>query len=174
MNAIRYALMCIGSLLLAGCSWLWLPAGEPLAPIIVQVSGYGAYEKGQDRTDPQQRLMVRRASQLDAYRALAERVYGTVINGSSGVNEFVLQNDSFRAYVDSYIRGAKVLAVTEHKDGVVETLMTLKLEPRFRRCVREVAVDQVPTSCDIPMPTNSDRQMDMQKQGNGTSLYFLE
>ena len=64
---------------------------------------------------------------------------GTVIYGSSTVNDFVLQNDMFRTYVDSYIRGAKMVAVNEHSDGVVETVMELKLEPRFRACVSRAA-----------------------------------
>ncbi|MEC8824121.1 MAG: LPP20 family lipoprotein, partial [Pseudomonadota bacterium] len=109
---------------------------ETFEPITVRVSGFGTYENVQaDRVNTRKRLLARRASQLDAYRNLAERVYGTVIYGSSTVNDFVLQNDSFRTYVDSYIRGARMVAVNEHSDGVVETVMELRLEPRFRECV---------------------------------------
>ena len=145
---------------LAGCA----PAGgyrqaaeEPvLEPITVRVSGFGTYESpATDRLNTQKRLMARRASQLDAYRNLAERVYGTVIYGSSTVNDFVLRNDVFRAYVDSYIRGAKLVAVNEHSDGVVESVMELKLEPRFRACVcllytspspRDATLSRMPSS----------------------------
>lgn len=147
---------------------------QNLKPIVVRVSGFGTYEDaGKDRLDTRKRLLARRASQLDAYRNLAERVYGTVIYGSSTVNDFVLHNDRFRTYVDSYIRGAKMVAVNEHSDGVVETVMELKLEPRFRACVAAVADDQVRERCPIPMPMTNDSVGDVESR-NVDSLYYLE
>jgi hypothetical protein len=145
-----------------------------LEPITVRVSGLGTYENaGADRSDTRKRLMARRASQLDAYRNLVERVYGTVVYGSSTVNDFVLRNDMFRTYVDSYLRGAKVVAVNEHNDGVFETVMELKLEPRFRACVAKVADDQVRDLCPIPMPQDNDSIGDVHSKGVD-SLYYLE
>lgn len=145
-----------------------------LEPITVRVSGFGTYEdSAKDRLNTRKRLLARRASQLDAYRNLAERVYGTVIYGSSTVNDFVLNNDNFRTYVDSYIRGAKMVAVNEHSDGVVETVMELKLEPRFRACVSKVVDDQVQDLCPIPMPRDNDSVGDVQSRGVD-SLYYLD
>ncbi|MCM0613180.1 LPP20 family lipoprotein [Marinobacter sediminum] len=145
-----------------------------MEPITVRVSGFGTYEDAsKDRLNTRKRLLARRASQLDAYRNLAERVYGTVIYGSSTVNDFVLRNDTFRTYVDSYIRGAKMVAVNEHSDGVVETVMELKLEPRFRACVSKVADDQVQDLCPIPMPRDNDSIGDVQSRGVD-SLYYLD
>lgn len=145
-----------------------------LEPITVRVSGFGTYENaGKDRLDPQKRLMARRASRMDAYRNLAERVYGTVIYGSSTVNDFVLRNDSFRTYVDAYLRGAKMVAVNEHSDGVVETVMELKLEPRFRACVARVGDDQVADLCPIPVARENDSVGDVQSKGVD-SLYYLD
>ncbi len=145
-----------------------------LEPITVRVSGFGTYEDaGKDRLDPRKRLMARRASRMDAYRNLAERVYGTVIYGSSTVNDFVLRNDSFRTYVDTYLRGAKMVAVNEHSDGVIETVMELKLEPRFRACVARVADDQVADLCPVPVPRENDSAGDVQSKGVD-SLYYLD
>ena len=142
--------------------------------ITVRVSGFGTYETpATDRLNTRKRLLARRASQLDAYRNLAERVYGTVIFGSSTVNDFVLNNDNFRTYVDSYIRGAKMVAVNEHSDGVVETVMELKLEPRFRACVAQVDDDQVQSVCPIPMPTGNDSAGDVHSR-SVDSLYYLD
>lgn len=147
---------------------------ERLEPIVVRVSGFGTYENSaDDRLDTRKRLLARRTSKLDAYRALAERVYGTVIYGSSTVNDFVLHNDNFRAYVDSYIRGAKVVAVNEHSDGVVESVMELKLEPRFRACVAMSDDREVAERCAIPMPSGNDRRGDVAAD-NVDSLYYLE
>ncbi|WP_323751756.1 LPP20 family lipoprotein [Marinobacter sp.] len=154
-------------------------ASSEFEPIVVKVSGFGVYEQAQKgRVNPQQRLMALRASKLDAYRNLAERVYGTVIYGHATVNDFQLKNDSFRAYVDSYIRGARTVSVDEHPGGVVETVMELKLEPRFRKCASEVADDQVRDVCAIPMPShyepvNEVETGDVASKKVG-SLYYLD
>lgn len=176
---LRWILVPVLALAVAACSPVGSyrnaqPEAESFEPITVRVSGFGTYEDAQaDRLNPRKRLLARRASQLDAYRNLAERVYGTVIYGSSTVNDFALRNDSFRTYVDSYIRGGRMVAVNEHSDGVVETVMELKLEPRFRACVSKVADDQVQDLCAIPMPQRSDRVGDVEA-GRTDSLYYLD
>ena len=150
-------------------------AEDRFDPIVVRVSGFGTYENvATDRLDTRKRLMARRASQLDAYRNLAERVYGTVIYGSSTVNDFVSRNDMFRTYVDTYLRGAKLIAVNEHSDGVVETIMELKLEPRFRECVSKVSDRDVASLCPLPMPRGNDAVGDVVSREGTDSLYYLD
>ncbi|MBE0486206.1 LPP20 family lipoprotein [Marinobacter sp.] len=177
---LRWTLVPVLAFALAACA----PVGgyqhstqddsNTFEPITVRVSGFGTYEDvREDRLNTRKRLMARRASQLDAYRNLAERVYGTVIYGSSTVNDFVVHNDTFRTYVDSYIRGARMVAVNEHSDGVVETVMELRLEPRFRECVSRVADDQVRDVCVIPMPRHNDRVGDVEARRTN-SLYYLD
>ncbi|TBW52941.1 hypothetical protein EZI54_15730 [Marinobacter halodurans] len=171
--------LCCAAVGLAGCATSGSDGQgrsidpERLEPIVVRVSGFGTYENSDDRLDTRKRLLARRASKLDAYRALAERVYGTVIYGSSTVSDFVLHNDNFRAYVDSYIRGAKLVAVNEHSDGVVESVMELKLEPRFRACVAMSDDREVAERCAIPMPSGNDSRGDVASDNVG-SLYYLE
>lgn len=152
------------------------PQAKPLDPITVRESGFGTFANIADRTQSRARLQARRASRLDAYRNLAERVYGTVIYGGSTVNEFVLESDKFRSYVDSYIRGAKVVAVNEYNDGVIETVMELQLEPRFRACVANVDPINTPKLCPVPMPGLNDAGGDIQSRSRADvdSLYFLE
>lgn len=143
--------------------------------IVVRVSGFGTYENvANDRLSTRKRLMARRASQLDAYRNLAERVYGTVIYGSSTVSDFVARNDMFRTYVDTYLRGAKLVSVNEHSDGVVETVMELKLERRFRECVARVSDRDVARVCPVPMPRGNDARGDVVSQEGTDSLYYLD
>lgn len=178
---LRWIMVSALAWALAGCA----PVGQHreggpddqearLEPITVRVSGYGTYEDAaKDRLNTRKRLLARRASQLDAYRNLAERVYGTVIYGSSTVNDFVMRNDMFRTYVDSYIRGARMVAVNEHSDGVIETVMELKLEPRFRACVSHVEDARVQELCPIPMPQGDDSVGDVQSRGVD-SLYYLD
>lgn len=143
-------------------------------PIMVRVSGYATYENVHiDRANPRKRLMARRASQLDAYRNLAERVYGTVIYGNSTVSDFVAHSDMFRTYVDSYLRGAKLVDVKEHKDGVIETVMELKLERRFRECVSRVTDRNVGAYCPRPLPTGDGADSDL-ASSSSDSLYYLD
>ena len=41
------------------------------------------------------------------------------------------QNDSFRVYVDAYLRGAQLITVTPMADGNYETTMEISLDERF-------------------------------------------
>jgi len=70
--------------------------------------------------------MARRAAILDAYKALAEEVYGIKINGRDSVKNMVLQNSTLKAYVEGLIRGAKVVD-ENYKDGIYSVSMELKL-----------------------------------------------
>src|SRR5690606_34430617 len=49
-------------------------ASEQFEPIIIRASGFGAYEHASDARSQRKRLLAMRASKLDAYRALAERI----------------------------------------------------------------------------------------------------
>ena len=75
--------------------------------------------------------MAMRASKLDAYRALAEQVQGVRVNGNSTVSAMMAQVDSFRVFVDAYLRGAQVVTVIPMNDGNYETTMELTLDNRF-------------------------------------------
>ncbi|NVK37469.1 MAG: LPP20 family lipoprotein [Gammaproteobacteria bacterium] len=109
---------------------------DPIAPLILRVVGYGAINpKAKGQSKVQQRLMSIRASRLDAYRAMAERVYGTKISGSSTVRDLVVQNDSFRTYVDTFIHGARVVSSDVLEDGSVETILEMVIDAGFRNCL---------------------------------------
>ena len=109
---------------------------DPVAPLILRVVGYGAINpKAKGMSKVQKRLMSIRASRLDAYRSMAERVYGTKISGSSTVRDLVVQNDSFRTYVDTFIHGARVISTDVLEDGSVETVLEMVVDAGFRNCL---------------------------------------
>ena len=118
-------------------------------PIIVRVTGYGAYKENPRMSQGQNQLMAMRASKLDAYRAIAERVYGTRVSGGSTVEAMVLRDDRFRTYVDSVIRGAKVVSTYELAHNNYETTMELVLEPTFHDCLGSTDALQSP-NCTAP------------------------
>jgi hypothetical protein len=74
----------------------------------------------QDSVSPQQKLMARRAAELDAYRLLAEQVLGVELQGQTTVEDFVTSRDDIRSRVDAILRGARIVAVRSFSDGTAE------------------------------------------------------
>jgi hypothetical protein len=98
--------------------------------------GYGSQNSYSQYTAGQQKLMAMRAAQVDAYRNLAEQVHGFRVWGNTAVSAFVVQNDGVRTYVDSFIRGARVINTTAIGDGNFEVTVELTLPTDFAECVR--------------------------------------
>ena len=103
----------------------------PVKIVKLSALGYGNMGAFDGYTPGQRRLMAMRAAKLDAYRALAEQVHGVRVTGNSTVAAMVSQNDSFRVYVDAYVRGAKVASVTPMAEGNYETVLELELGGDF-------------------------------------------
>lgn len=111
-------------------------ADQSFEPVVLRVNGFGAQGKSDAMTNANQRnLMAMRASKLDAYRNLAERVYGTRIQGATTVQNLATRDDNIRGYVDNLVRGAKVLSTRDLGNGSYETYVELVLEPRFQQCM---------------------------------------
>lgn len=145
-KTIYTACILLGLLLTAGCASKEKPAEQPsqnvqahnLEMVVVRVNGYGTAGGADSKLSAnQKRLLAMRASKMDAYRALAERVHGTRIQGSTTVSNLVTTDDQLRAYVDNLVRDARVTSVKELSDGSFETQMELILEPRVQRCMLE-------------------------------------
>lgn len=108
----------------------------PMEPMVLRVTGYGAINPTtRGVTEVQKRLLAMRSSKLDAYRTLAERVYGTQIIGNSTVENLVVQNDQFRSFVDAHILGAKVVYQEVMPDGSYETMVEMIIDEGFRNCL---------------------------------------
>ena len=97
--------------------------------------GYGAIGNYAQYSTGQQKLMAMRAAQVDAYRNLAEQVYGFRIAGNTAVSAFATQSDTVRTYVDAAIRGARVVSMTSMADGNFEATVELELSPQFFDCL---------------------------------------
>lgn len=157
----------------------------PLEPIVIRVTGYSAYEKVEDMTSEPKRLMALRASKLDAYRALAERIYGTGISGMSTVEDFVLKHDGFGTVVDTVIRGARVVSVSEKKGAGFETVLELLLPGDFQDCLNKTNSFKYGSNCLRPMTQSNVYRTDSvatsksssrTKKGNNAmdSIYYLK
>lgn len=93
--------------------------------------GYGAESTFSAYTPGQRRLMAIRASKLDAYRALAEQLYGVKIDSNTAISTLTAKNDSFRARVNAVVRGARVVSVTPMADNNYETVLEVYVDQRF-------------------------------------------
>lgn len=104
----------------------------PVQPQRLTAVGYGSTVRDNALYNyGQQKLMAMRAAQLDAYRNLAEQVYGFRLWGTTSIAAFATQNDSIRTHVDAFIRGAKVVNVTSIADGNFEVTVELDLTQAF-------------------------------------------
>lgn len=128
---------------------------DPVAPMVLRSMGYGAVIKTKSRTASQSRLMAIRASKLDAYRAMAERVYGTALQGSTTVRDLAVQNDRFRTYVDTFIHGARVVSSDIMPDGTVETIMEMVIDQGFRTCLQTSDNQRFNVDCRAPLAADS-------------------
>ncbi len=81
------------------------------------------------QTDPQSRLMARRAAKADALRNLLEQIYGLRVDATTTVRDFVLQSDVIRTRVAAVIQGAEEVDYFEHPDGTAEVTVSLLLGP---------------------------------------------
>ena len=130
-------------------------AVSKLEPILIRVTGYSAFENEVDAKSEPKRLLALRASKLDAYRTLAERVYGLSISGNSMVKGFVLKEDRFAVALDSHVRGARVVSVNEKKGVGFETVLELTLPGNFDDCLNKVNSFKNGFNCLRPLPNAS-------------------
>lgn len=102
-------------------------------PELLKISGigYGAESTFAAYTPGQRRLMAIRASKLDAYRALAEQLYGIKIDSNTSISTLTAKSDSFRARVNAVVRGARVISVTPMADNNYETVLEVYVDKRF-------------------------------------------
>lgn len=130
----------------------------------VTAVGYGTAEKSDKFSRSQIKLMAIRSSKLDAYRSLSEQVYGVRLRGMTTVENMVINHDSYKAFVDAYLRGAKVVrSVAINKDmyagdDTFETVVELELTSRFFDCMN--GSPEIVNQClQQPMPASPDSEL---------------
>ena len=74
----------------------------------------------QDVADAQKKLLAKRAAEADAYRKLAETVYGLQLNSRTYVKDYVTESDTIRGELDEFIRGIRLGQPVYYDDGSCE------------------------------------------------------
>ncbi len=103
--------------------------------------GYGVESDYMNYPPPRKRLLAIRAAKVDAYRNLAEMLYGTRITGMTTVRDAAIESDRFRAYIDAVVRGAQLLALTPKGDGIYEAELELKINENLYHCFASLTPD---------------------------------
>jgi len=71
---------------------------------------------------PQARVTTERAAEVDAFRRLAEKIYGVVIDSNTTVENFAVKNDTIRQTVTGVVQGAETVETTYYSDGSVKVV----------------------------------------------------
>jgi len=71
---------------------------------------------------PQKRLAAKRVAELDATRALMERIYGIQINANTTVLDLALGSDEIRGDLAQFMRGVRTTKVTYTDDLIVQVI----------------------------------------------------
>ncbi|WP_408620679.1 LPP20 family lipoprotein [Celerinatantimonas sp. YJH-8] len=106
---------------------------------VIRAVGYAPISDQMGSSDAMKQLKAMRASKLDAYRELSERVYGQKVASNVTVNDLVLGNEALEASVYGIIRGARVIKSYRMDDTYVT-----EMELDFREVYR-VAMSMSPT-----------------------------
>ncbi|KUM05353.1 LPP20 family lipoprotein [Chromobacterium subtsugae] len=104
---------------------------NPYQPIVVRVVGTGAAPYTNSLTPSQRKLLAMRAARLDAFRSIAEQVQGMKLVGNSAVSNMIANSDSFRTYVDAYLRGVSIVSTSMKPDGTSEAVAEITLDQEF-------------------------------------------
>lgn len=108
------------------------PSPTPPAPTdgledIVAV-GFASIGAQSGKDPAQQRLMAARASKIDAYRNLAEQVYGVTIGSETILEDHKLQADAVRTRINGMLSGAELVSMEPLGSDSYQT--TLRLPAR--------------------------------------------
>jgi hypothetical protein len=93
----------------------------------IMATGYSVIGVQNHKNPAQQRLLAIRAAKIDAYRGLAEQVYGLHLDANTAVSDMTVMSDSFRTRVEGVIQSATLTTITPINQDTYEVTLTLDL-----------------------------------------------
>jgi len=136
--------LAIAAITLGACAST--PPAPPPKPIIISAIGHGSLSNRHNGqyNQTQQKLLAMRAAKIDAFRNLAEQVYGFRLSASTTISAFASQHDYVRVHIDAFVRGARVIDVTQLPDGSYQARVEAELPADIRKCLAEGNCPQPP------------------------------
>jgi hypothetical protein len=102
--------------------------------VTITATGRGAIPS--DDPGPRGQALAERAATLNGQIRLVEQIYGLQVSSTTTIRDAVLSSDEIRTSLDSFVRGARVVATRRRPDlGIVEVDMELMLGKRFESIV---------------------------------------
>ncbi len=101
------------------------PAVPPVYPEDLIAVGYASITAQPSTDVAQRRLMAARASRIDAYRNMAELVYGVTFGSESATDDNRLQNDVTRTRVTGRLQGVEVISIEPLGNDTYQTTLRL-------------------------------------------------
>lgn len=89
---------------------------------VLTAVGYASISEQKGQTDEEKRVRAMRASKIDAYRELAEQIYGMRVSGRANLQDQRLGVETTSGAVDGVIRGAEVVRSYPVGDSYVTEL----------------------------------------------------
>lgn len=132
MKLMQSAALLLAFFSLGGCSTLfdkhveWEYVEPDQYPVLTAI-GYAPIDAQLGQSDSVKMLQALKASKLDAYRELAEQVYGHKLSGKETLADMVLQDASLKSNVDGVIRGARVVKSYPIGDDTYATELELDM-----------------------------------------------
>ncbi|NKC18107.1 LPP20 family lipoprotein [Pseudoalteromonas galatheae] len=113
-NSINTIVMICSLTWLSGCSSLVdkhieYETVQPETFPVLRAVGYAPLSAQPGKTAGEKQLMAIKVSKLEAYRELAEQLYGQNLTSTITVKGAIAQNDGLKSQVNGLVRGAKVL-----------------------------------------------------------------
>ncbi len=117
-NMILAVFISVATFIMAGC--------QPLSPMhddrFLTAVGYASVSEQTGKNVEEQQVRAMRASKIDAYRELAEQVYGMRVSGRADLTDQRLGTETTSGAVDGVIRGAEVVRSYKVGDSYVTEL----------------------------------------------------
>lgn len=101
---------------------------EPEQYPMLSAVGYAPIATQRGQTETEKMLMAVKASKLEAYRELAEQVYGQRLSGEQSISNLVIDNEVLKASVDGVIRGAEVVKSYPVGEDTYATELSLDMQ----------------------------------------------
>ncbi|MGF1749526.1 flagellar biosynthesis protein FlgP [Vibrio cionasavignyae] len=125
---MRIWLMAFAMMLMVGCTPISALNQNNLTAV-----GYASISEQSGRTEEEKQVRAMRASKIDAYRELAEQVYGLRVSARADLQDQKLGVESTTGAVDGVIRGAEVVRSYKVGDSyVTELLLDIEKMDRLR------------------------------------------